>query len=558
MVSNVDGGAGLMGKVLIPHGVVAEEAVYKEQIIEEYRGNPFIEALPPIFSPEEVIDKMIVYPPYNEGERELDAHYRIHLVQKLFQCFQPLPLHLDLESRISRVIRQGYLARNPISRDYVISLNDGYKAIQNCDINTNQQFRSTACGFTTIGVSGMGKSVSVNRVLSMYPQVIVHSRYKGQGFSFYQIVWLKLDCPFDGSVKGLCIDFFNKIDQLMGTDYYKKVGSYNRSVDYMLTLIAQVVRSTGLGLLVIDEIQHLCEARGFGDEKMLNFFVTLVNTAGVPVVLIGNPKAMSILQSEFRQARRGSGQGDMIWDRLEPNDDYELLLDALWQYQWTRKVSPLTPNIKNILYEESQGVIDIVVKLMIMSQSVAITTGIEKVTESLISQVAKEHFKLVRPMLLALKSGNMKEIAKYSDISTLEIDYSKVLDQGKRSAKMQAKIRALKKKKEERDKEERGTKAEKAIMKLLELGIKPKEAQKAVEAVLETEGQEIDDGQLIIKAVQSLSSMPSKRKTKEIPKSKDDVRYIVEEGKKEGKTAYEALKEKGYIQKGEDWIFRVG
>ena len=50
--------------------------------------------------------------------------------------------------------------------------------------------------------------------------------------------------------------------------------------------------------------------------KMLNFFVTLVNTAGVPVVLISNPKAMSILQSEFRQARRGSGQGDMIWDRL--------------------------------------------------------------------------------------------------------------------------------------------------------------------------------------------------------------------------------------------------
>lgn len=193
-----------------------------------------------------------------------------------------------------------------------------------------------------------------------------------------------------------------------------------------------------------------------------------------------------------------------------------------------------------------------------MSQSVAITTGIEKVTESLISQVAKEHFKLVRPMLLALKSGNMKEIAKYSDISTLEIDYSKVLDQGKQSAKMQAKIKALKEKKEERDKEERGTKAEKAIIKLLELGIRPKEAQKAVEAVLETEGQEIDDGQLIIKAVQSLSSMPSKRKTKEIPKSKDDVRYIVEEGKKEGKTAYEALKEKGYIQKGEDWIFRVG
>ncbi|MGI6538943.1 MAG: hypothetical protein ACOX22_11720 [Caldicoprobacterales bacterium] len=72
----------------------------------------------------------------------------------------------------------------------------------------------------------------------------------------------------------------------------------------------------------------------------------------------------------------------------------------------------------------------------------------------------------------------------YSDISTLEIDYSKVLDQGKQSAKMQAKIKALKEKKEERDRAERGTKAEKAIMKLLELGIKPKEAQRQLKPFL--------------------------------------------------------------------------
>lgn len=89
MVSNVDGGAGLMGKVLIPHGVVAEEAVYKEQIIEEYRDNPFIEALPPIFSPEEVIDKMIVYPPYNEGERELMLIIEFTLYKNCFSVFSP-------------------------------------------------------------------------------------------------------------------------------------------------------------------------------------------------------------------------------------------------------------------------------------------------------------------------------------------------------------------------------------------------------------------------------------------------------------------------------------
>ncbi|HOL22993.1 MAG TPA: ATP-binding protein, partial [bacterium] len=95
--------------IFIPNGGEAVEAEYIEQMIEEYRGNPFIEALPPIYSKDEVVDKLIVYPIYNSKERMLDSHLRVHMVQRLFQCFQPLQVHLDLESRISRVIRQGYL-----------------------------------------------------------------------------------------------------------------------------------------------------------------------------------------------------------------------------------------------------------------------------------------------------------------------------------------------------------------------------------------------------------------------------------------------------------------
>jgi len=73
-----------MGKVAIPNGVEGEEAVYREQVIREYVGNPFIEALPPIYAPEEVVEKLAVYPPYSEEERNLDAHYRIHLTKNFF------------------------------------------------------------------------------------------------------------------------------------------------------------------------------------------------------------------------------------------------------------------------------------------------------------------------------------------------------------------------------------------------------------------------------------------------------------------------------------------
>lgn len=43
--------------IFIPNGGEAVEAEYKEQLIEEYKGNPFIEALPPIYSKDEVVDK---------------------------------------------------------------------------------------------------------------------------------------------------------------------------------------------------------------------------------------------------------------------------------------------------------------------------------------------------------------------------------------------------------------------------------------------------------------------------------------------------------------------
>ena len=44
-----------MNRVIIPNGCNAIEADYSEQVIEEYRKNPFIEALPSILSTEEAI-----------------------------------------------------------------------------------------------------------------------------------------------------------------------------------------------------------------------------------------------------------------------------------------------------------------------------------------------------------------------------------------------------------------------------------------------------------------------------------------------------------------------
>lgn len=548
--------------IFIPNGGEAVEAEYKEQMIEEYRGNPFIEALPPIYSKDEVVDKLVVYPNYNSKERMLDSHLRVHMVQRLFQCFQPLQVHLDLESRISRVIRQGYLARNPFRPEYAASLQDGYRMIQNLnlDLCSNKRFRTTAAGFTIIGVSGMGKTTAVNRILATMPQIIVHSQYRGVKFSMCQLVWLKLDCPYDGSIKGLCMEFFSKVDSLLGTNYYKKHVSGRHTVDSMLSIMSQVARHTGLGMLVIDEIQHLKQAKSGGSEKMLNFFVTLVNTIGVPVVLIGTTKAMSVLQSEFRQARRGAGQGDMVWERLKKDSNWDLLMGALWDYQWTKKEVPFTPEISDIMYEESQGIIDIAVKLYAMAQIKAIYSGIEEVNAGLIKQVAQENLKLVQPMLEALKSGDMRRISQFEDIST--VDFEEFISSERPKYSSGDKIQELLIKKKQKENADTLSLKERAVLKLLDLDIDPQKAQKVVEKIITQEGDSISVSELVIKAVQILIGTAGKKtsvkKNRTEFRDENDLRVIVEEGKMKQMSAYEALRAKGIIKTVENDFFQAG
>lgn len=89
----------------------------------------------------------------------------------------------------------------------------------------------------------------------------------------------------------------------------------------------------------------------------MNFFVTLVNEIGIPVMMIGTMRAKSVLQQDFRQARRGSGQGDMVWQQMEKNDDWDLLIESMWEYQWLQNKVELTDELNKAIYEESQALL---------------------------------------------------------------------------------------------------------------------------------------------------------------------------------------------------------
>ncbi|GIP52958.1 ATP-binding protein [Paenibacillus vini] len=417
----------MKNKIYLPNGVEAQEACYNEFPIEEYNTNPFIQALPLLADKKTIIKKLMTIPPFKEEERELDSSYRVHIVQRLYKLFQPLPQHVRIWNMVFSLVFQGYMARNPFDKEYIRYVNATGKQIINrtYDINTRTDFRTTAnCGLL-IGYSGMGKTTTVNKVLNNMPSVIVHDTYKGQHFNQTQLVHITLQTPHNASLKALSLQFFMKVDEILGTNNFKKYVSRNLSVDAMLPLMGIVSQNIGLGLMVLDEVQHL---QNRGVQQMMNYFVTLMNSFGVPVIFIGTPASYPIFQTELRIARRVSGSGEVIWNNMANDNEFRLFLESIWRYQWNQKFTHLSEELIQIFYEETQGISDLIIKLFVNVQQMAIYSGKEEITVETVKRTVKENFKMMKPMLDSLRSGNPYKIAKYEDLRRIEETHNKRIE----------------------------------------------------------------------------------------------------------------------------------
>ncbi|OXM87016.1 ATP-binding protein [Paenibacillus rigui] len=424
-------------------------AEYLPQEITGYKNNPFIEALPPIFEEEFVGSKIARFPDHNDEQRKLGKQTRLHLIQQIADYVEPLPSHLLVEQRLSRLMRHGYKARNPLTRESVKQFHIGFENILESGVDDGDTnlagIRSTASGFAILGVSGQGKTTAIESSLLLYPQVIHHSTYQGQPFIRKQLVWLKLNCPHDGSLKGLCFNFLQAVDSVLETNYFRKFASKGSSVDMLLPVMAHIATLHGLGALVIDEIQNLSFMKSGGAERMLNYFTQLINTIGVSVILIGTFKAMKLLSGSFSQARRSTGQGDLIMDRLMEGEEWDFFIERLWKYQWTSTCTKLTDSLKKEIYKLSQGIVDIAVKLYMLAQWEVIMHGKdnkERVTIWLLRNVASRHMQLVQPLLQVLKRNDPSAKVMVDDLYPQWDVLDQFLRNSKEKVNIQGEIRS--------------------------------------------------------------------------------------------------------------------
>lgn len=359
------------------------KAEYVDQILPEYNENALISALPKKISDAEVIEKLSNYPEYDENIRKEDAFIRVEYLSRLEYLVQPFQEYLTSFRNIERYLKQSYSKRNPLSPTTASYLHHTHYDKLPIQPSTGT-FNPSGRSITITGISGVGKSKMLNRILDQYPQVIEHTEFKGVELPIKQVAWLKIECSHDSTLGSICHSILAALSECTGEIYKpeKTIAKMQDQIDHLL-------RSNFVGLLLIDEMQNLKLAKAGGEKILLNFILRLINLSGILTIFCGNPDLKEILTKEFRNARRSESGGCIDVMPLS-GELWDLFVEELWYLQWTSIETPLTQELSNKLFELSKGNIDVSIRIYEQVQLELIGSIDERITiESLIDAYNK-------------------------------------------------------------------------------------------------------------------------------------------------------------------------
>lgn len=380
---------------------------YPDLSIETYAGNPLARALGPLLSEEEAFQRLAVPADLPRDIRSLPSHLRMHqLGIGLKRLYIPTSQVMDLRRAIEQMLYARYQGLNPILPGFNNEVRDRIEQFDPFSETTLSQepFSST---LLVRGLPGTGKSRGIQRCTAMYSPVIYHTEFQGQPFSFQQRVTVKLDCPPDGSVRGLCLQFLAELDRLFvlrdgrRTKYFERYRKLTKNE--LLSVMANLALRHGVGLLAIDEIQNLLNAFVDGPDIILNFLVSLENTIGIPVLLAGTYAADDVLLSRYHQVRRSEGEGHFAWNSMPCDEEWDKFVKALLTCQVIRKPARWSRDLSATLHGLSFGVTDIALRIFRFAQEDAIDEETEQLTSESLEKAAQRHCPLSRGVMQALK-----------------------------------------------------------------------------------------------------------------------------------------------------------
>ncbi|MCH4296132.1 ATP-binding protein [Shewanella sp. 3B26] len=386
-----------------------------------------IEALPVKLSDEELVDVLAYTPICLVEERELCAFERVEYLSRLKLLRQPQPVHLEVFRAVETAIKDGYSAKSPNSPTTMNYLH--YSVSERPEVEPRTGFfKPKGSGITVIGESGVGKTCMLERVLGYFPDVIEHEQSLTGLTPLRQVVWLKIDCPDDSSVKGLCHRILEELDRKLQIPPTKPANT----IALLISQIEAKIKSSFLGILVIDEMQNLNLAKAGGAERLLGFLHNLVNNLGIPLLFCANPPFNDLLSKSLKAARRAESGGYFEVGLLDQrNGEWELFVEELWRLQWTNVYSPFTQELGDKLYDLCVGNMDLAVRIFRSAQQAIIGSGDERLTKEVLEKGASIAIRATAKARDELKYEQNINLLKQKKIKTEPSNLTQVVPEKK-------------------------------------------------------------------------------------------------------------------------------
>lgn len=338
--------------------------------------------MPKMLMGKELEEAMASLPPYDSQICNADAATRIMALNDITGVYVPSQMSFEIYSKIYLAMLQSLKKKQ--TADAVKQGNQNHRRIQGLKYNS---VLGGADSFSIIGPSGIGKSTALAKsiALSGGEQAIITDR------PYARIIpCVNIQCPHDCSVKGLLLEILSQVDTATGTRYRELAVKNRASTDSLIGTVSQVALNNIL-LIVIDECQNIC--RNKNGVSLVASMTQLINSSGVSICMVGLPEAGLFFRREMQLARRSVG---LSYTALPCGGYFIRFCETLFSYQYVAHPSRLTPDIIELLYECTGGIIAIVVSTIMEAQQVAIMTGKERLSKETILLAYQERLKNVQ------------------------------------------------------------------------------------------------------------------------------------------------------------------
>ena len=340
--------------------------------------NPFLAAMPEMLPKDEFLSAIRSTPALPHSLPQMSPEERRQNLPMLSSLFVPLDFMYSIYDQIYRAIRETYTTRT--MRDEIRQINALFSG------NETAAYSTQATSGSILGVPGIGKTSTIRRALATMPQVIEHTEYMGHPFYCKQILYLRVECPSDCSVKTLALNLVAALDRAIGSDYLHQLVSL-RSVatSAVATQVKILCMTHHIGLLLVDEIQNAVETarKNRQIKPLLKFFVELTYDTCTAVYFVGTPTAEQLFVSQEHLKRRTRGIRLLP---LKPDGTYRKFLEQLWPYQFTPVPAPLTEKLANKLFDWSGGIPAYICKIFQETQAQVLLQGQSQINEKIMQR----------------------------------------------------------------------------------------------------------------------------------------------------------------------------